>query len=219
MATDMIAEDDEFDDRLFRTVCNVTKSNLILSPLSILIAMTVCMSGAKTYTLEEMLDVLYPNHNHHENATKITKNAINLCHYYNTKYHQNPLIKIANKIWIKKGTKILKSYIKDVGTESIENIDISQAANIINQWVAKNTKNMIRKLIPSSGIDSNTEMLIANAIYFNGKFQTPFNVGDTKKNIPFYSGNTRIRRIHTVSMMSSRMRQQYYTRKVISENY
>ena len=145
-------ENDGFGNYLLRTVTrmNKDKSSVVLSPLSILIAMTVCMCGARNDTLKEMLNVLYPKRINKnvtpQNVAAITKKAMDLCNHYNKTYKKSPLITIANKIWITKGTKILQSYIDATEVESIENIDTSnaaQAADYVNKWVAKNTKNKI----------------------------------------------------------------------------
>eukprot|EP01083_Nonionella_stella_P179335 636350_1 len=53
---------DHFCDNIFATLYQQANgSNLVLSPLSISIAMTLCMCGSANQTLKEMLQVLYPN--------------------------------------------------------------------------------------------------------------------------------------------------------------
>ena len=91
---------------------NKDSSNMILSPFSILTAMTVCMLGSANNTLKQMLNVLYPNHKNKqlsfENSTNLASEIMELGKYYNTKYDgkdKNALIRVANKIWVNKGYK------------------------------------------------------------------------------------------------------------------
>ncbi len=234
-ANDMIDDNEEkkadnivggFDNQLFAIMSaeNKDKASLILSSLSILIAMTVCMCGAQKNTLKQMLDVLYPNAKNKEvsveNAQKLTAEAMDICQHYNKKYDGNkdiPIIKIANKIWIEKGFKILDSYIKATGVSSVDTIDVSdveQAADIVNLWCAQNTNDMIQKVVSADDMDG-AKMLIANAIYFNGKFINNFPKNKTKKNVSFYMDNKCNKELSKVSMMTADpKKQQYFAQKV-----
>ena len=57
------------------------------------------------------------------------------------------------------------------------NVDYSDAvaaANTINTWVEKETKNMIKKLFNPADLDPNTMVALCSALHFKGKWQFPF---------------------------------------------
>merc|ERR1719242_251456 len=105
----MIADDDEdekemycrdaiksngFSDRILALLRSKQKNkNLILSPLSIQIAMTLCMAGSAKATLKEMMTVLYPNDTGFTSKRRKTNQMLKLCDYYNK--HYGSVLKLA----------------------------------------------------------------------------------------------------------------------------
>ena len=55
----------------------------------------------------------------------------------------------------------------------------------INAWVAEQTNDRIRDLIPEGGVDRATRLVLANAIYFLGTWEKPFEPSATRPE-PFY---------------------------------
>ena len=51
----------------------------------------------------------------------------------------------------------------------------------INTWAAKNTHDRIRDVVDESNFKPLTGFVMANAVYFLGKWQTPFEVSSTSK--------------------------------------
>lgn len=58
----------------------------------------------------------------------------------------------------------------------------------INGWVEKRTEEKISHLIPNSAISPDTRLILANALYFHGKWQSPFLERFTQNEI-FYAKN------------------------------
>ena len=50
----------------------------------------------------------------------------------------------------------------------------------INQWVADNTEQNIKELIPENGVNELTRFVMSNAIYFKGQWQTEFEAKQTR---------------------------------------
>lgn len=65
-----------------------------------------------------------------------------------------------------------------------------EASKSINAWVEKETKNNIKDLISPEQIDSRTQLILANAAYFKGLWQSKFNPSMTKTDV-FYSTPTK----------------------------
>ena len=208
---------DGFDTTLFRSIvaANNGAANIVLSPFSVLSAMSICMLGAANNTLKEMMAVMHPEREQNvsfENAARIVGDLIKLTAYYNTKYSgadDNAIVRIANKLWISDtAPKILDKYIKAAQADAVSNFEQKQAvaaAKAINDWVAKATNQMIIQLVTDTMM-AETEMVITNAIYFCGKFVNPFDKKKTKKNQSFYASKKRENEVSKVDMMESEER-------------
>jgi len=59
------------------------------------------------------------------------------------------------------------------------------SAATINQWVEENTDNKIKNLITADSLNSDTRMVLVNAIYFKALWQYEFDVKRTQK-APFF---------------------------------
>eukprot|EP01084_Bolivina_argentea_P093553 168249_1 len=203
---------DGFDSFIFETLNNTNKnkSNLIISPFSILVAMTICMLGSDKNTLKEMLNVLYCNRKDKSltfnNSKIITKEIITLCKYLNEEYtgKNRPIVKIANKLWIMKGYKVIKKYIDASGVNAIGFMDnnADKTANMINGWCSDNTNKMIQQVVTRNDVQG-VKLVIANAIYFKGQFVNAFSKHKTMKNTAFYENKNRKKQISKVRMMYS----------------
>jgi serpin B len=97
----------------------------------------------------------------------------------------------ANKIYVMKNYSVKKSF-NDVATKSFsseaQTLDFSQStqsAAEINGWVESKTNNKIKDLIKSDTLDSDTRMVLVNAIYFKGFWTYQFDPKNTFK-APFY---------------------------------
>ena len=217
----------QFCSNLFKSVMDSNhqfqdnKRNIIISPFSILTAMTICMCGSNGNTLKEMLQVLYPQDNQSddfENVVSITQNTVNLCRFFNENYNGNSdngkgvMIKCANKIYIDHAYKITAKFVKSSGIHLVESIDLSntkKSVKIINSWCSKNTQNKIEQIVRSDHL-VHCKLVIINVVYFSGKFDEPFNKSQTKHDIPFYSDSTQSTQINKVSMMHSQKVSHYF---------
>ncbi|KAG0524234.1 hypothetical protein BDA96_07G193000 [Sorghum bicolor] len=55
-----------------------------------------------------------------------------------------------------------------------------KAREKINRWVSKATKGLITSILPQGSVSSDTALVLANAIYFKGKWSVPFPKKDTE---------------------------------------
>jgi len=205
-----------FDDNLFTMMnkSNKDKSNLICSPFSVLNAMAIAAVGAKENTLKQMVAVLFPEAQGDDSTELITKSAsqlTTLCASYNKQYDgkkKQPLITVANKLFVQKNFPILESFIKASGVDAVESFEQSQAeqaAKTVNDWVAKITQNMIKELV-NAMIMAGADLVIANAIYFHAQFKIAFNEKKTRENVEFYTNRTRKNALCKVTMMNNKER-------------
>ncbi|CAH0727845.1 unnamed protein product, partial [Brenthis ino] len=93
---------------------------------------------------------------------------------------KNVTLKSANKIYIRKGYELNKSFAvvtRDVFGSEVQNIDFSNnvaAANEINQWVEEQTNHQIKDLVEPDSFNGVTKSVLVNAIYFKGTWQHKF---------------------------------------------
>lgn len=88
---------------------------------------------------------------------------------------------IANALWPQKGYPFLEDYLEllrqDYGAAAVPldfRADPPAACRSINQWVQKQTRGKITNLVSPGSIDSQTRLLLVNAIYFLGNWASPF---------------------------------------------
>ncbi|XP_005373093.1 PREDICTED: plasminogen activator inhibitor 2 [Chinchilla lanigera] len=91
------------------------------------------------------------------------------------------LLESVNKLFGEKSMRFKEEYIelskKYYSTEPHE-VDFQncaeEARKEINSWVNTQTKGKIAHLLPEGSVDEMTKMVLVNAVYFKGKWKTPF---------------------------------------------
>ena len=177
----------------FYRLINTGEDNVIFSPISLSLALSMTLSGARGSTREEMLqalslsslgDELHPAFNSLLQAIEISEGSKPQADETGSPFDLN----IANGIWGQKGADFEQDFLDGLAVnygagvhevDYIQNVDA--ARQVINQWIANETENKIPKMIPDNVLDTSTRLVLANAIYFNGSWAFPFNEGGTRK--------------------------------------
>nr|CAH7717743.1 unnamed protein product [Callosobruchus chinensis] len=106
----------------------------------------------------------------------------------------------ANKIYVSDGIPINECIINDF-PEELERKDFKKdpenARLSINNWVETTTHQMIKDLLPAGTVDTNTDLVLVNAAYFKGMWESRFNPDLTQQEIFYVSPSKQI----TVDMM------------------
>lgn len=74
----------------------------------------------------------------------------------------------------------------------------SASVKVINDWVAVKTEDKILNLLTEQDISASTKLVLTNAIYFNARWATPFEVADTKL-APFTRADGSTAKVQTMS--------------------
>lgn len=99
---------------------------------------------------------------------------------------KNVNISIANGLWMNEAytfnpdfiSVMQDNYKSEAATYDFGSVDI---ADIANEWIAQKTHDGIKNLVPESyNRNPNAVFILANALYFNGKWTTKFEAKDTK---------------------------------------
>lgn len=95
-------------------------------------------------------------------------------------YENSSILRIANKIYIMKGYELrdeFSSLLTKQFLSAAEHVDFAknvEAAGLINSWVEQRTNNLIKDLVPASALDSDSRLVLVNAIHFKGNWVHPF---------------------------------------------
>ncbi|MGE0869397.1 MAG: serpin family protein [Kofleriaceae bacterium] len=154
-----------------------TPGNSAISPASIVAALTMTWAGANGATAAEMQKVLHLDGDPSSALANWGKLAANL---------QDPsrklTLRIANRLFGEQTAKFEPAFLDKTKTafgaplEAMDFVNAPDPARIrINQWVAEQTENRIKDLLPQGSIDSDTRLALVNAIYFLADWQEPFN--------------------------------------------
>ena len=178
--------------------------NLCVSPYSIESALAMTFAGADGETRREMARVLhFPS-----DASAVPASFASLQHSLEemgvksaeivkeSKRFGGPsepiTLSIANRLFAQKGYGFRESFltlVKQNFGAAFEPIDFvhgaSGATQHINQWVADQTRDRIRDLIPANALDETTRLVLANALYLKASWADPFSEKATQPE-PFH---------------------------------
>jgi serpin B len=92
-----------------------------------------------------------------------------------------------NSLWGQEGTEILDEYNRMVekyhgGVRLVDFIDhADHACRTMNSWVSEHTREKIQKIIDSCELNPSTRLILLNAVYFKGAWQSPFREQNTRE--------------------------------------
>jgi serpin B len=172
----------EFGFDIFKKISETEKSNIFISPISINVAMTMAYIGADLKTAEEIKTALHfsgKQQDLHEYLNSL------LAHYRKT---TNLGFKISNAAVMQEAYKFNETYInmlKDYDAKIsignfIDEVQKQKVKNEINDWVSDNTEGKIEKLLEDSDLNTQTRLVLLNAIYFKNSWMFPFDVNRTQ---------------------------------------
>nr|QNV48484.1 serpin 10 [Rhipicephalus haemaphysaloides] len=149
--------------------------NIVVSPFSIAAALSMTLAGAKGNTAAEITNVLHTKDDmiHAHFADFFAKVAT---------YAPDVTLDIANCMYTEQTFKVLESYLaalKKFYNSTVVPVDFknnAEAARVaVNAWVEETTKTKIKDLLPKGVVDSDTALVLVNAIYFKGLWKEQFN--------------------------------------------
>lgn len=154
-------------------------SNVLISPLSISIALRMALNGASGETYDQISKAL--------GASGINLATLNGSADAAQKLLiSDPAVEfsIANSIWTRKGFTFEKPFLNSVTQTyqaKLSDLDFNdpRSAQVINDWVKSSTHNKIDSIVPSR-LPSDVVMYLINAIYFKGKWASAFQASDTE---------------------------------------
>ncbi|XP_063437697.1 leukocyte elastase inhibitor A-like [Mytilus trossulus] len=166
--------------------------NEFISPYSITSALLLLMLGTGKTTKNQMKSVIFE----YEEPDDIDQGYKRLNDELLTRTTKGVSISIANRLFARKGLNLLNTFSTKASTyygsdvELLEfQTDAEKSRLTINDWISKNTNNIIKDMIPKGAVGANTLVVLVNAIYFKGTWKQEFNKNDTTQRNFFVKAN------------------------------
>lgn len=175
-----------FSGKFVEAVGESISGNLICSPISASMVLSMAAFGAQSDTEQEMRAVLELPRNDFD-IEKIGFQAL----IDSFASYQQVELRLANKIYLPihinpkpEFMEITRRYFHS----EAERLDFhysESSTKIINKWCEKQTNNRIKDIISPDDINDQTALVLVNAVYFKGIWLTEFDVTNTSP-LPFY---------------------------------
>jgi len=181
--------------------------NLVASPLSVAIALSLTRNGAQGDTATQMDRVLgaadLGSWNQSMNTTMATL-ASRTGEYPAGDDKVRVIVELANAIWSDKSIvpeaafldALAEYYGAGVATADFKN-DLNRAVKAINGWAKKNTHDLIPEILKREALPEDPRMVLVNTVYLKAAWLIPFSKGGTSIQ-PFTKGDGSQARVPTM---------------------
>jgi serine protease inhibitor len=162
-------------------------ANVFVSPYSAAAALQMAANGAAGPTKAEMQQVLQTSGLGPALLNEASKAAADLLNSQDT----NVILTTANALWYRQGAAVKPRFLEENQKyfgSTIKALDFSNARAAeaeINQWASDETHGRITGIADGMIDPVYTDLILANAIYFKGKWLDPFDAKLTKER-PFH---------------------------------
>jgi serine protease inhibitor len=166
--------------------------DLFFSPESISTALAMAYAGAGGSTASEMAKVLHftvPPGQLHPAMGALLRDL--------NASHDDYQLNVANALWGQQGSAFVDQFLNLLTTDygaGLQQVDFKgapeAARSTINQWVEQKTQDKIKDLLAPGSVRPDTRLVLTNAIYFKGSWETQFDKAQTK-NEDFYVSQTK----------------------------
>ncbi|XP_057426385.1 serpin-ZX-like [Lotus japonicus] len=153
------------------------RKNLIFSPISLHVALSIMASGSAGRTLDELLSFLQFDSIDHLNTffsqliSAVFSNTVAPSHH----------LSFVNGMWADESLSLSKSFKQHVVRHykaTLKSVDFKtkgdQVCHEVNSWVEKETNGLITKLLPPKTLSESIALIFANALCFKGAWKRKF---------------------------------------------
>jgi serine protease inhibitor len=158
------------------------KGNVVVCPFGVSMALGMVAAGARGKTAEELMSTAFAG------ATKdsLHPGLAGLRDDLTSRAAKAGELIIANRLWAQKGyefTPEFRGLMEKFYGAGIAQTDFAAAEAAraeINKWGEGATKGKIKETIPAGGLTAQTRLVLADAVYFLGKWDKPFDQKKTR---------------------------------------
>lgn len=174
----------DFATRLYAKLAGTEAGkNLFFSPFSIRVALAMCAVGAKGETRQELIDLIGAP----ENVDEQNRQYAALLKSVQGEGERPFQLVTANAMWGQQGFHFNTDFQEAIadfydGALHVVNFQTEpeKAVKTINAWVSDRTRARIKELISRNVINNDTRLILTNAIYFKGRWESVFEKSATR---------------------------------------
>ena len=191
----LVARNNRFAFRLFDALRS--DGSLVISPLSVTIALGMLNNGAAGQTREEICQTLGFGSTDDAAAPDDAQSELNdFCHKVLTQIacvDRQTRVDMANTIFTNVGYELQDLFVRQAGDyydaqPQSRDFQDGLTRDVINQWASDHTEGMIRELLSEDAFDKEAVSYLLNALYFDGHWTYDFDSSLTRDE-PFGGGN------------------------------
>jgi serine protease inhibitor len=193
----------DFGFRLLDALARGNSGNVIISPYSVSIGLEMTYNGAAGDTKAAMAKTLAVSGMSDKQLNQDYAQMIE----WVEKADPSAQLDGANALWVQSGFSINPAFLKvahQFYAATVESVDFSTnpdgAANTINEWVSRSTHGKIPTIVKSP--DPSIRLILTDAIYFKGRWQSPFDKSATQPR-PFHLAGLHSGKIQVPMMVQS----------------
>lgn len=197
-SSELISGSNTFGLQLFAHVASENDSNLMLSPLSAGIALSMAANGAANSSYEQIRDVLgYPAN---MSIEEINQTYLSLVTQL-LNVDPGVSLSIANALFYSEDFSFKQSFvneISDIYGAHVESLDFYSpyAIDLINNWASEKTNNRISRVVDM--LPEDLKLMLLNAILFKGEWTFGFDKNETAY-MPFTLSDGSVKNVKTMS--------------------
>ncbi|XP_028618949.1 serpin B9-like isoform X2 [Grammomys surdaster] len=177
--------------KLLRVLAENISKNIFFLPLSISSSLAMILMGAKGTTARQVSQVLSLDKHSSIGAGDVHQGFQSLLTEVNKTDTRKYIFRMANRLFAENTCEFLPTF-KESCLQfyhmEMEQLSFTKAPEEsrknINTWVCKKTKGKIPELLSGASVDSDTRLVLVNALYFKGRWHHKFEIKSTKE-MPF----------------------------------
>lgn len=169
---------EKFSRDLLLSSLSGNDGNIMISPVSVFLALAMTVNGADGETRTAMLDVIAGQNMTVEQVNKASQSWLGRL----AKSEEKTKVSLAQSIWFRDDFRPYQPFLQananyfSAGAYALDFSD-EKAKDTINSWIKTTTFGLIEKLIDK--ISPTTVMFLINTVYFKSDWATPFEKHET----------------------------------------
>lgn len=183
---------EKFAGDAYKQISSTQSGNILISPISVQTVLGLVQIGARSVTLQQMAKVL-----------SLPLNPRKVAQVFNKVQESNRnitdvVLNSANKIFLRDDVVLLERYKNftkcfDAEITNTNMANSEQAAKEMNGFVDEKTHGKIKEIVKEDDITGDTMMVLVNALYFDGKWEHPFEQDATHQKTFYAHGQEEVK--------------------------
>ncbi|XP_057731197.1 serpin-ZX [Arachis stenosperma] len=159
-------------------------NNIVFSPLSLHVVLSIIAAGSKGPTRDQILSFLRSKSTDNLNSFASQLVSVVLA---DATPAGGPRLSFADGVWVDHSLSLNPSFKQLVNNDYkavLASVDFQtkavEVSKEVNSWAEKETNGLIKEVLPAGSVDGSTRLIFANAIYFKGAWTEKFDAQMTK---------------------------------------